>query len=75
MTYLLWITLALTHLVGMAMTHGMERRRTFRPDPFVYVPWEFWLIVWVGGVAASALRDGLRWTFAALDEIGYRIGR
>jgi hypothetical protein len=75
MTYLIWTTLAIAHLVGMAIAHGMERRRTFKPDVFFYGIWEFWLLVWAVVQAGTILRDALRWMFAALDDIGYRIGR
>lgn len=72
MVYLVWTTLALAHLVGMAITHGTERRRTFKPDPIVYLLWELWLLVAAAGWVGGALRDGLRWTLTALDDLGYR---
>jgi hypothetical protein len=75
MTYLIWTTLAIAHLVGMAIAHGMERRRTYKPDPMFYALWELWLLVWVLMLAGSALWDALRWTFTALDDVGDRIGR
>jgi hypothetical protein len=75
MTYLIWTTLAIAHLVGMAIAHGTERRRTCKPDPFFYALWELWLCMWVVAQVLIALRDALRWTFMALDDIGYRIGR
>lgn len=75
MTYLIITTLALAHVVGMAITHGMERRRTIRPDPLVYALWEVWLYLWALGKVIACFEVALRWAFTALDDLGYRMGR
>jgi hypothetical protein len=74
-TYLIWTTIAIAHLVGMAIAHGAARRHTLKPDLMFYGIWELWVVMWLATQAGTILWDALRWAATALDDIGYRIGR
>lgn len=57
-------------LAGVPFARGVERKRTFKPDPIVYYLWPLWLTVAVIGQLLHYAGRSFRHGWHALETLG-----